>query len=37
VSAQRAAREITAQLGGQAPWVRRVDAVQREIRAGRSR
>lgn len=37
VSAQRAAREITAELGGQAPWVRRVDAVQREIRAGRSR
>lgn len=36
-SAQRAARELTAQIGGQTPWVRRVDAVQREIRAGRSR
>lgn len=36
-SAQRAARELAAQLGGNAPWARRVDAVQREIRAGRAR
>lgn len=36
-SAQRAARELAVRPGGNAPWVRRVDAVQREIRAGRAR
>jgi len=35
-AAENAARDIAARLGTQ-PWVRRVDAVQREIRQGRSR
>jgi len=34
--AEKAARDIAARLGTQ-PWVRRVDAVQREIRQGRAR
>lgn len=36
-SAERAARELGPRLGGSAPWVRSVAAVQREIRAGSER
>jgi DamX protein len=36
-AAEGAARDIAARLPGTQPWVRRVDAVQREIRQGRAR
>lgn len=36
-SARRAAAEFAARFGGDTPWVRRVEAVQREIRSARAR
>lgn len=36
-SARRAAAEFAARFGGDAPWVRRVEAVQHEIRSARAR
>ena len=36
-AAERAARDIAAQLPGTQPWLRRLDAVQGEIRQGRAR
>ena len=36
-AAEVAARDIAARLPGTQPWLRRVDAVQREIRQGRAR
>ena len=36
-AAERAARDIAARLPGIQPWLRRVDAVQSEIRQGRPR
>ncbi len=36
-AAERAARDIAARLPGTQPWLRRVDAVQSEIRQGRPR